>query len=120
MSINNVCISGNLVADCDKKKAGEMPLVTFVMAVNDRRKVGGEWQDYANFIECSLFGNLGKALSDKLVKGARVCVYGKLYQSRWEKDGINMSKVSVTVNDIEIMRKPEKTDSKATQEEIPW
>ena len=117
MTINNVNISGNLVSDCDKKTVGKTPLVSFVVAVNERRKNGDEWEDYPNFIECNLFGTLGKAVSDKLVKGARVCVYGKLYQSRWEKDGVKMSKISVTVTDIEIMRKPEK---KEEQEEIPW
>lgn len=121
MSINNVNISGNLVADCEKKNAGQTPLVTFVVAVNERRKnqQSGEWEDYPNFIECNMFGALAKALSDKLVKGARVCVSGKLYQQRWESDGKKMSKVTITANDIEITRTPEKKHE-AAQDEIPW
>ena len=118
MNINTVAISGNLVADCEKKNAGQTPLASFVIAVNESKKnANGEWEDYPNFIECNLFGNRAKALSESLVKGTKVFISGKLYQSRWNKDGQNMSKISVTVDTIEINQKREKP---AKQEEIPW
>lgn len=118
MNVNTVAISGNLVADCEKKNAGQTPLASFVIAVNESKKnSAGEWEDYPNFIECNLFGNRAKALSESLVKGTKVFISGKLYQSRWNKDGQNMSKISVTVDTIEIMAKREKP---VKQEEIPW
>jgi single-strand DNA-binding protein len=121
-SINTVAISGNLVADCTKGKAGETPVVNFVLAVNDRRKNSqtGEWEDYVNFIECALFGPRAKALADALEKGVKVYVQGKLRQSRWEKDGQNRSKVSVTVDEIVIgyTRPAEAQDEPA--DDIPW
>lgn len=118
MNVNTVAISGNLVADCEKKTAGQTPLASFVIAVNESRKNStGEWEDYPNFIECNLFGNRVKSYAASLVKGTKVFISGKLYQSRWQKDGQNMSKISVTVDTIEIMAKREKPQA---QEEIPW
>ena len=121
MNINSVTISGNLVADCEKKNAGQTPLVTFVVAVNESKRTGeNTWEDYPNFIECNLFGNRAKALADNLTKGTKVFVSGKLYQSRWQKDGVNMSKVSITVDRIEIGYSRTPVETKGKQEEIPW
>lgn len=120
-SINTVAISGNLVADCTKGKAGETPVVNFVLAVDERRKgKNGDWESYPNYIECALFGPRAKALSDALEKGVKVYVQGKLHQSRWEKDGQNRSKVSVTVDEIVIgyTRPVEAQDEPA--DDIPW
>lgn len=120
-SINTVAISGNLVADCTKGKAGETPVVNFVLAVDERRKgKNGDWESYPNYIECTLFGLRAKALAEALAKGVKVYVQGKLHQSRWEKDGQNRSKVSVTVDEIVIgyTRPAEAADESA--DDIPW
>lgn len=120
-SINTVAVSGNLVADCTKGKAGETPVVNFVLAVDERRKdKNGEWESYPNYIECALFGARAKALASALEKGVKVYVQGKLHQSRWEKDGQNRSKVSITVDEIVIgyTRPAEANDEPA--DDIPW
>lgn len=120
-SINTVAVSGNLVADCTKGKAGETPVVNFVLAVDERRKdKNGEWESYPNYIECALFGARAKALSDALEKGVKVYVQGRLHQSRWEKDGQNHSKISITVDEIVIgyTRNPEVNDK--PDNDIPW
>lgn len=120
-SINTVAVSGNLVADCTKGKAGDTPVVNFVLAVDERRKdKNGEWESYPNYIECALFGARAKALADVLEKGVKVYVQGKLHQSRWEKDGQNRSKISITVDEIVIgyTRPAEANDKPA--DDIPW
>ena len=120
-SINTVAISGNLVSDCTKGNAGDTPVVNFVLAVDERRKGrNGDWESYPNYIECALFGARAKALADTLEKGVKVYVQGRLHQSRWEKDGQNRSKVSVTVDEIVIgyTRTAEAQDEPA--DDIPW
>ena len=120
-SINTVAISGNLVADCTKGKAGDTPVINFVIAVDERRKgKGGEWESYPNYIECALFGARAKALADALNKGVKVYVQGKLHQSRWEKDGQNRSKVTVTVDEIVIGYTAQPTMQAPTDDDIPW
>lgn len=106
MSINCVTISGNLTRDPELRATGTGTLVLqFGMAVNDRRKnvQTGEWEGYPNFIECTMFGARADSLSRYLSKGAKVCVFGKLRWSQWEKDGKKNSKVSVIVEEIEFM-----------------
>lgn len=126
-NINHVTISGNLVADCDKRMAGETPLISFSVAVNDRKKDGDEWIDYPNYIDCTCFGKFAQVISEQMVKGVKVCVSGKLRQERWEKDGQKRSKVSVVADNIEIMRAAPaeapakgKKGKKASDDDIPW
>ena len=56
MAVNSVCVTGNLVRDCEvfATKTGS-EIATFTVAVNDRVKNGDEWEDYPNYIDCKLF-----------------------------------------------------------------
>lgn len=106
MAINTVTISGNIVREPEyRQTASGMGVLSFCVAVNDRKqnKQSGEYEDYPNFIDCTLLGNRAGALSSILAKGMKVSVSGKLYQSRWEKDGQKRSKIEVTVNEVEFM-----------------
>ena len=110
MSINRVIISGNLTRDPElRKTAGGLPVLGFGMAVNDRRKnqVTGEWEDYPNFIDCTIFGSRAEGVAKYLAKGAKVAVEGKLRWSTWEKDGAKRSKIEVIVDELEFMSKTE-------------
>jgi single-strand DNA-binding protein len=123
MSINRVCISGNLTRDPELKA---LPSGTSVLelgvAVNDRRKnQDGEWEDYPNYVDCSLFGKRAESLSKYLSKGQKVTIAGKLHYSSWEKDGQKRSKLSVIADDVEFMsRKGEgATNAPQTAQKAP-
>lgn len=106
MSINRVIISGNLTRDPElRSTAGGMPVLGFGVAVNDRRKnqQTGEWEDYPNFIDCTMFGARAEALSRYLNKGTKVSIEGKLRWSQWEREGQKRSKIEVIVDDLEFM-----------------
>ncbi len=106
MSINKVIISGNLTRDPElRSTAGGMPVLGFGVAVNDRRKnqQTGEWEDYPNYIDCTMFGNRAESLSRFLSKGTKVTVEGKLRWSQWERDGQKRSKIEVIVDELEFM-----------------
>lgn len=112
MSINCVAISGNLTREPElRQTAGGMAVLSFCVAVNDRKKnqQTGEWEDYPNFIECTMFGKRAEGVSKILTKGAKVAVQGKLRWSQWERDGQKRSRVDVTVDEIEVMQKPKAT-----------
>ena len=104
MSINRVCISGGLTRDPELRMTqGGSQILTFSMAVSDRRKdqQTGEWKDYPNYVDCVVFGRRAESLGRFLSKGTRVLVDGKLRWSQWEKDGTKRSKLEVIVDDIE-------------------
>ncbi len=106
MSINRVVISGNLTRDPEiRSTQSGMNILTFGMAVNDRRRNAqtGEWEDYANFVDCVLFGNRAEFLSRTLHKGTKVVVEGKLRYSSWERDGQRRSKLEVVVDDVDFV-----------------
>ena len=106
MSINRVIISGNLTRDSElRSTASGLPVLGFGVAVNDRRKnqQTGEWEDYPNFIDCTMFGARAESLSRYLSKGTKVSVEGKLRWSQWEREGQKRSKIEVIVDELEFM-----------------
>lgn len=107
MSINSVSISGNLTRDPQlMATGGGTAVLHFGIAVNDRRKnqQTGEWEDYPNFIDCTMFGTRAEKLSAYLHKGLKVSILGKLRYSSWETDdGQKRSKLEVIVDEIEFM-----------------
>jgi single-strand DNA-binding protein len=83
-----------------------MPVLSLGVAVNDRRKNGstGDWEDYANYIDCTMFGTRAESVARFLSKGSKVGVDGKLRWHQWEgRDGQKRSKVDVIVDDIEFL-----------------
>ena len=106
MSINRVVISGNLTRDPElRQTAGGLPVLGFGVAVNDRRKnqSTGEWEDYPNFVDCTMFGARAASVAKFLSKGAKVAIEGKLRWSQWEKDGQKRSKLEVIVDELDFM-----------------
>lgn len=106
MSINRVIISGNLTRDPElRATASGLPVLGFGVAVNDRRKnqQTGEWEDYPNFIDCTIFGARAESLSRFLSKGAKVAIEGKLRWSQWEREGQKRSKIEIIVDELEFM-----------------
>jgi single-strand DNA-binding protein len=106
MSINRVVISGNLTRDPElRQTASGMPVLGLGVAVNDRRRnqSTGEWEDYPNFIDCTMFGTRAESVSRFLNKGSKVAIEGKLRWSQWERDGQKRSKIEVIVDEIEFL-----------------
>lgn len=124
MSINRVNISGNLVRDADVKQSqGGMAVCQFTLAVNERRKDDmGEWRDFPNYIDCTMFGARAERLGPMLRKGKYAAIDGKLRQRKWEaKDGGKRSKLEVVVDDVDLGPKlagPTPTQSVAKQEQL--
>ena len=121
MSINRVTISGNLTCDAElRQTASGMAVLGFSAAVNDRRKnqQTGEWEDYPNFIDCTMFGARAQSVSRFLSKGSKVAIEGKLRWSQWERDGQKRSKVEVIVDEIEFMTSRNDAPSQATAQPV--
>lgn len=108
MSINIVTISGNLTRDPELRQAGNTSILSFGVAVNDRRRnpQSGQWESVPNFVDCIIFGTRADALAGLLHKGSKVAIDGKLRYSSWEgKDGKKRSKLEVVVNELELMQR---------------
>lgn len=109
MSINRVMITGNLTRDAEiRATQSGTQVANFGVAVNDRRRnQQGNWEDVPNFIDCVLFGARAQTLSQRLLKGQKVAIEGKLRYSSWQaQDGSRRSKIEVIVDDIDLMTQP--------------
>lgn len=122
MAINTVAISGNLTRDAELRGSAEgNRVLSWSVAVNDRmrNRETGEWEDHANFVDCTLFGKRAEPLSGKLSKGTKVAVSGRLHWSQWEaKDGSKRTKLEVYVDEVDILS-PRKSDD-MYDEEVPF
>ena len=107
MSINKVVITGNLTRDPELRETPSgFQVLSFGVAVNDRRRnpQTQQWEDYANFVDCTMFGNRAASVSRFLSKGSKVAIEGKLRWSQWQaQDGSKRSKLEVVVDEIEFM-----------------
>lgn len=107
MSINKVLITGNLTRDPELRETPSgFQVLNFGVAVNDRKKnqSTGQWEDYANFVDCTMFGNRAASVSRFLSKGSKVAIEGKLRWSQWQaQDGSKRSKLEVVVDELEFM-----------------
>lgn len=122
MSINRVNISGNLTRDPELRATqGGMQVLGFGVAVNDRRRnqQTGEWEDYPNFVDCTMFGNRAESMGRILHKGMKVAIEGKLRYSSWDKDGQRRSKIEVIVDEIELMSQNQQAPQGYQQQYAP-
>ena len=111
MSINRDIISGNLTRDAElRSTSGGTAVLSFGVAVNDRRRnpQTGEWEDYPNFIDCTMFGPRAEALSRYFAQGAKVAIEGRLRWSQWEVEGRQRSKLEVIVEEVEFLVRGER------------
>lgn len=102
--LNTVSIGGNLCRDAElRATASGMAVLTFSVAVNESRKnqQTGEYEDYPNYVDCTMFGRRAESVSRYLTNGTYVALTGRLHQNRWQnKDGQNRSKLEVTADNI--------------------
>ena len=123
MSINRCNISGNLTRDPEMRALRNgTQVLSFGVAVNDRRKnlQTGDWEDYPNFIDCTMFGSRAEAVSRYLAKCTKVAIEGKLRYSSWEKDGQRRSKLEVIVDEIELMSQRQQAPADVYDEDCPF
>lgn len=109
-NINQVTVSGNLTRDAELRELkNDNYALNFSIACNDvfYDREAEDYAEYANFIDCVMFGKRAAAIADYLKKGAKVCVAGKLHYSSWETDEGKRSKLEVQANEIEFMSRAE-------------
>ena len=119
MSINKVIVTGNLTRDPEMRATNSgTPVLNFGIAVNDRRRnqQTGEWEEYPNFIDCTMFGTRAEAISQYLAKGSKVAIEGKIHFEQWERDGKKNSKISIIVTEIEFMSYRDKAEKPTSQQ----
>ncbi|MCH7787869.1 MAG: single-stranded DNA-binding protein [Acidobacteria bacterium] len=96
---NTVTVVGNITRDPELRFTPNGAAVTnFGLAWNKKNKDG---EDETSFFDVTCWRQLAENVSESLVKGSRVIVYGRLDQRSWEnQDGDRRSKVEIIADDV--------------------
>lgn len=121
MAINRVFVVGNLTRDVELSAAKTgLSVARFTVAVNDRKKVGDQWEDDPNYFRVTAFGKLADRNAPSLYKGARVAIDGRLKYDEWtDKEGNKRTSVSIIANEI-VAPKPPDTQMGLAQSDLPF
>lgn len=98
--MNAVCLIGRMTADADtrvieRKGKDDLTVAAFTLAVD---RVGS---DEADFIRCKAFDKTAEFIEDRLGKGQRIGVTGRLNCSSWDdEDGERHFSTDVIVERI--------------------
>lgn len=116
MSLNKITLSGNLGADAELRYTkGGNPVVSFSLAVNERTPNGdGSWGEYTNWPDCVMFGKRAEALAPWLRKGTKISLLGHIHTRSYQKDGQNIKRWEVRVDDVELMQYKREQQSPAS------
>lgn len=103
-NINVVAITGNLTKDPELRatQAG-MSVCSLRVAVNDRQKINGEWQDKPGFYDVTVWGTQGENAARYLSKGRPVAVQGRLQWREWESENGKRQAVGIVAESVQFL-----------------
>ena len=102
--LNRVVLIGRLTKDVELRYSNSgVCFGHFSVAVNRSRKTESGYADEVSFFECDIVGKMAESLSTYLRKGKQIAVEGELVQQRWQQDGQNKSRVTVFVNQLQLL-----------------
>ena len=124
-SYNRVILMGNLTRDVELRAVGTSQVANFSLAINDRKKVDGEWVDDPVFVNCAAWGKTAGVLEQYAKKGDPIQIEGRLQMNQWEKDGQKRSELRVLVDRLQLVKskgtsqpKPQATEHDTTEYDI--
>src|SRR3954452_23752747 len=101
-----VIVVGNLGRDPEKRYTQDgRPITRFSVAATTRRKErDGDWQDHTEWFNVTVFSRQAETLAERLVKGTRVYVEGRLESRTYEtQNGQKGFSLDIVANDILVL-----------------
>lgn len=92
--LNDVFIIGRLTRDPEIRYTSSGSCVmNFSVATNSSKKVGDKYEDEPNFFDIVFWPKTVDYWAKQLYKGTQVFLHCEAKQDRWEKDGVQHSRV---------------------------
>jgi len=101
-----VIVIGNLGRDPEKRYTQDgRPVTRFsVAATTRRRERDGEWADHTEWFSVTVFGRQAETLPDRINKGTRVYVEGRLESRQYESQNGNKGfSLDVIANEVVVL-----------------
>jgi single-strand DNA-binding protein len=108
-----VMVIGNLGRDPEKRYTQDgRPVTRFsVAATTRRRERDGEWADHTEWFSVTVFGRLAETLAERLTKGTRVYVEGRLESRQYEmQNGSKGFSLDVVANEVVVVDTRQRSD----------
>ena len=104
-SFNRVVLLGNVTRDIELRHAkGNTAVCDLGLAVNDRVKRNGQWEDEVTFVDITLFGRTAEIAEEYLAKGSPVLIEGRLKLEQWQtNEGQKRSKLKVIGEKLQLL-----------------
>jgi len=104
-SLNKVFLMGNLTRDPELRYTPSgTPVCEFGLAVNRRYKTSaGEQRDETCFVDVTMWGARGVAISEYLTKGQPIFIEGRLKYDSWESAEGRRTKMTVVAEGFEFI-----------------
>src|SRR5690242_4974258 len=101
-----VIVIGNLGRDPEKRYTQDgRPVTRFsVAATTRRRERDGEWADHTEWFSVTVFGRQAETLAERVTKGTRVYVEGRLESRQYEtQNGGKGFSLDVVANEVIVL-----------------
>ena len=133
MNINTIILEGRLTADPELRKAGEVSVTNFSLAVNRPKNKDGE--SIADFFNIQAWRGAAEHICKYLSKGDRIAIEGSLRTNKFtDKEGQNRVSTYVLVNNVHFLgvkkkdavneapaeNAPDFTDINADDDDLPF
>jgi single-strand DNA-binding protein len=113
---------GNLGRDPEKRYSQSgTPMLRFsVAATTGKKQPDGSWQDHTEWLGVTVFGKMAETLAERLQKGSKVYIEGRLETRQYESNGKAGFSLDVVASEVNILdsRRAESADE-STSDEAP-
>jgi len=118
VDVNVLAVTGTMVRDLEiSYTKNDYPIGRFKVAVNNRRKTNGEWEECGNYFEAVIFGSRAESLPKHLVQGRRVGIQGQLRQDTWiDKEQQRQSKTIIVIQNLTLLNKLQEENESEDEE----
>ena len=121
-SLNKVMLIGNVGQEPQVRYLDRgVALANFPLATTERgfyMQNGTQVPDRTEWHSIVLWRNLAEWSERNLKKGMKVYVEGKLQTRSWDKDGIRRSRTEIIADQVQILHRPEGSDSRPMEDEL--
>lgn len=100
--LNNVTVGGRITSDLQDRQVAYLQngtcVLNFSIANNKSVQKNGQWENECSFFDCVIFGKSAENLKNKIRKGLKIVIVGRLEQQFWtDNNGYRKSKVQIVV-----------------------
>jgi single-strand DNA-binding protein len=103
-NINRAVVTGGLTRDPDVRETPGGRVARLRIAFSTRRRVEGQWQEKANYVDVDVWGAQAESVAKYLSKGRQVAIDGRLEWSEYEgRDGSKRQALRIVADNIQYL-----------------